>query len=175
MTKKYWNSDKIISICAILISLMTLSVLIIQTKIIHEQQRNSVLPYLELTHYNTSGPNYAFVLSNDGVGPAFIESVKIFHLDSTYEYDLPTFLYQNFREMDSIRNIYHSNISPGRLLPAGEKLKMIEIRNSLPNAQKLMTLFSKIDSATTLEITYRSIYNDKWMISSDSEAPFEID
>lgn len=174
MDKKYWTSDRIISTCAILISLMTLCVLIIQTKIIHEQQKNSVLPYLELSNYNTGGPNFSYVLSNEGVGPAFIESIKIFHQDSIYETDLPVFLYQNFPESDSINNLYHSNIAPGRLLPAGERIKILEIRNSLPDAMRLISLLQKLDS-TRMEITYRSIYDEKWMVGSETPTPIKLD
>ncbi|EAY25568.1 hypothetical protein [Microscilla marina] len=68
MTKKrLWNADKIVSISAIMISVMTLAVSWYQTAIIRQQQRLSVLPYLSFQNYGTGGANYKYTLRNNGI------------------------------------------------------------------------------------------------------------
>jgi len=172
MKVKYWNSNKIVSSSAILISLMTLFILVYQTKIIQQEQRMSVLPYLSLSNYNTGTPNYKYVLKNDGIGPAFIEKVEITYDGKTYDSDLSIFLEKNFPEMKDIDSVFHSNISPGRLIPAGEAISIFEVHNSLSSSKRLYELLHRHNIG--IKITYKSAYNEKWFITKKTDFPKKI-
>ncbi|MEO1052923.1 MAG: hypothetical protein AAFX87_19970 [Bacteroidota bacterium] len=176
MKKFYWNSEKIMSTSAIMISLMTLFVLSYQTKIIREQQRLSVLPYLSIFNENTGGPNFKLSIKNDGIGPAFIESVEVIYKDKTYETDLPQFLYDNIPEMDSIDNIYHSNLGPGQLVPPGLQLNILEVNDSQESGVQLVQLLQKLgNEGIDLKIVYRSIYEERWQLTIRNNFPEKLD
>lgn len=48
MKKRFWNTDKLMSFLAILLSVGTLLVFIYQTNLIRKQQYAAVYPYLEM-------------------------------------------------------------------------------------------------------------------------------
>ena len=161
-SNKFWNSDKVVSSAAMLISIGTLFVLIYQTNLMSEQKRQSVLPYLLIGYHNTGTPNFKIVVENKGVGPAFIESVTTSYGDSTYQLDLPNFLYGEIDEMDSISNLFHSNIFEGLLIPAGESIPILQVDGSESDAERLLTLLRRLDAqGLNHEIVYKSIYNEK--------------
>ncbi len=174
--KQFWNSDKIISISAMLISLMTLIVFILQTNIIREQQRLSVLPYLYMVNENSGLPTYKFKLMNNGIGPAFIESVNVRYKGKTFNMDIPTFLYQNVPEMDSVYNVFHSNLVDGQLIPAGKEIAIFEVNNSIEDAEKLLKVMRQLnDEGFDYEIVYKSIYEERWKLNSSSISPIKMD
>ncbi len=173
MAKRNWSADRIVSISAIIISLSTLIVFIYQTRLMAEQQRLSVMPYVTFGLRNTGGPNFTLFLSNDGIGPAFIESTKVFYQDTVYDMDFPNFLYSEIDGMDSIRNVFHSNINPGQLLPAGRIVDILQVDNSMENANKLLHLLDTLDCRA--EIIYQSAYKERWLLTSDTFVPEKID
>lgn len=175
MTIKNWNSDKIVSISAILISLMTLVVSWYQTSIIRQQQRLSVLPYLSLGNQGTGSARYKFMLKNDGIGPAFVEDVYINYRGKKYRMDLPVFLHKHIPEREKLNKISHSNISPGNMIPAGVQIDIFAVQNSQPNANKLITLLKKLrKEGLEMVIIYKSVYEERWKLSSQGRMPEKL-
>jgi len=169
MKKNFWNSDRVISFSAILISVMTLVVLVYQTNIMREQQRLSVLPYLSMNNSGTGTSNYSFMLYNNGIGPAFVEAVKVIHKGKEYEMDIPSFLNKYIPKLDSINNLYHSNVYAGMLIPAGMELPVLQIDNSKEDADKLFALFKELSKeGFDFELTYKSIYNERWVLRGNT-------
>ncbi len=177
MKPTFWNTDKIVSISAIFISALTLYVTFEQFKISRAQQRLSVLPYLSMGNYNTGGPNYKLVVKNDGIGPAFIESVTMIYKGKKFETDLINFLHEQFpAELDSIPNLTHSNIYQGLLIPAGQTIEHLAIDNSQTSADKLLRLFGKLDAeGIEFEIVYSSIYKEKWKLRAGDASPAKVE
>lgn len=171
--KKFWNTEKIVSFSAIFISLATLYISYVQHNASIKQQKLSVMPYLSLGNEGTGSPNYQLILENNGIGPAFIESVNIFYNGKTYEGDLIKFLYDNFgAEMDSIRNLSYGNIYPGLMIPAGKKIPHVAIENSWDDANKLLKLLDKVE--IDFEIIYASIYEERWSLTGNSIMPKKL-
>lgn len=173
MAKARWTTDKIVSFSAIMISLVTLIVFIYQTQLMAEQQRLSVLPHMSFAYMNTGGPDFTILVSNDGIGPAFVEDVEIHYADSIYKKDLPSFLYQDVPEMDSIENVVHSNILPGQLIPAGRRIEILMVEGSQKDADRLLSLLRQLNIRA--ELRYRSAYNERWLLTTDSFAPIPLD
>jgi len=171
--KKFWNSDKILSLSAIFMSACTLLVLIYQTNIMREQQAMSVYPYLELGDYGGGTPNYQFMLSNNGVGPALIKAVRIHYQGEIFEEDLATHLRKIITPKDSI-DFYHSNISQGRLIPPNTTLPLIQLANgNYINSKKLSEFIH--DEQMDFEIEYGSIYGERWIFSNNKPVPRKLD
>lgn len=170
--KKKISADRIVSISAILMSLMTLVVLIVQTNMIRHQQRNSVYPHLMMGNQGYGGANFAYIMTNSGIGPAIIESVEINYQDSIYQMDLPSFFFNHIEGSDTLSDVLHSNIYPGMLIPAEKTINFFEVDNNLESAISLMKALEKLqEEEFEMVITYKSIYEDKWQLSTETGTP----
>ncbi len=176
---KKWNSDRWISITAIIASLGTLFTVVYQTNLFREQQYASVLPYLEI--WNSNGEaRYQLILVNNGIGPAFIENVSIIYQDSVYTMDPAVFLNQIISKSDSIENVGHSNIGKGRIIPAGTRINLLEIYEDQVNANKLRSWFNGANKirkeVPEIEIEYSSVYGERWRVQKYGlEQPLKLD
>ncbi len=176
MVKIKLNADRVVSISAIMISLMTLVVLVLQTNMIRHQQRNSVYPHMMMGNQGYGGANFAFIMTNSGIGPAIIESVEINYQDSIYQMDLPSFFFNYIEGTDTLSNVLHSNVYPGMLVPAEKTIKFFEVDNNLESAVSLMKAFNQLrEEEFEMVITYKSIYEDRWKLSTNSGTPVSID
>ena len=85
--KSFWSSDKLLSLFAFLVSVGTFSTFAYQTYLIQKQQYVSTMPYLML-FLNSDGSGeytqHSISLANNGIGPAFIQDIKIHYRDSIY-------------------------------------------------------------------------------------------
>lgn len=170
--RKFWNTDKLISYTAFMISLGTLSVFIYQTRLIQKQQYASALPYLELWN---SGPNigdYKLLLVNNGIGPAFIEDVRIHYEGKIYRND-PVGFYSNVIYPKDTLDFISSNLRKGQVIPEGHQVELVAVDNSAKDAIKLRKLFS--DGRTKIEITYKSVYEEVWRLDGMGEATIKLE
>lgn len=175
MSNKTWNSEKVLSFAAMFISVMTLVVLVVQTRLMQAQQRLSVLPYLQISNYGSYTQNYKLMVLNNGIGPAFIESVTIRYQGKEYNKDLYTFLAEHFPETDSIPQFFHTNLGKGMLIPPGEKIAHLQIDNSVAGGEKLTRLLRRLgEEGLIFELVYSSVYKEKWRLRFGDEAAVKI-
>lgn len=171
-----WDSNKILSVSAILVSFMTFLVLIYQTTIMREQQLLSVYPYLTLFNQGSQTNNYRFVMNNQGIGPAVLDKIEISYKGKVTPYqDIVSFVLDHSEAISSLNNVLHSNIYPGRLVPAGEIFSIFEVKDSY---EESVVLRSEIDrllkEGLTWKITYSSVYSEQWEITERSLSPKKI-
>lgn len=183
--RRYFNPDKIVGTSAFIISLGTFLALVYQTRISQEQaelSRNqfkiaqeqaalnrkalyaSVLPHLELYNNWVSG-TYELALENAGLGPAFIEDIRVHYQGKTYVGDHNIFLEKVILPSDVIDYTY-SNIDKGMIIPAGRKISLVLAHNPAENSTKLKKIFEQ--QTAQVEITYSSIYEEKWKMKGMS-------
>lgn len=174
MSKRtFWTSDKIVGFSAMFISLLTLFIFIRQTNIIEKQSRLSVLPYLMMeTSNNSELGKFSIDVENFGVGPAIIERRVILYKNELYEMEIADFFRQNIPEMDSVKIINYSTLQQGLAISAGSKRNILTVGGG----QKSYLTFLKIMDQLAKEgfnyrIEYKSIYEDRWSISGDTEVP----
>lgn len=175
--KKFFNPDRIVGSSAFIISLGTFLVLVYQTylsnkqaQLYYEQQYAAVLPYLELWS-RTDKNIYNLVLVNNGLGPAFIQSIRIHYQGKIYEGDPAQFLNKIIVPTDSSLQFGFTNINKGRLIPAGQSLTLIGTTSSEEKAQKLRILFR--DQAQ-VEVIFASVYKETWKIKGIGNAPLKM-
>ena len=170
---KFWSSEKLLGLSAILISLATLFTVRYQTDLMRKQQYASVLPYLEIWPQRMSVDNWALILENNGLGPAFVKKVQIVKEDSVFEGDLIAYLQNHFTQYqerwDTTGSTLYANIVPGRLIPAGEKIEMFRSQDSKQNFDLLEEII--YGENVKLEIIYASVYDEYWVANDYAEAP----
>jgi hypothetical protein len=178
MKPKFWNADKIVSLSAILISLATMTIYLYQTHLIQKQQDASVMPYLMIST-SLSQKHFVVNLSNNGLGPAMIEKVNVYYKNKMYEdVDLPTFfLKSNPNKKDSLimKGIGYSNIGKGQLIPSGNIISILEVNNNRDKAILMNNYFWEINQPVELEITFTSIYGEKWSVRGMESRPQKIE
>jgi hypothetical protein len=183
--RKFWNSDKLLSLFAFLISVGTFATFAYQTYLISEQQElirkeqyASVLPYLTIYTWNGGLGDASVRLVNNGVGPAFIDAVKIYYNDTTYNFGTAQF----FQELINLEgyprghfNISSMGIATGMVIPAGQEVELIGSNNKATE-EKISELFFGDDSEKAkIEITYSSVYEETWVIRSFSYVPEKLE
>ena len=181
MPKPFWNSDKFLSLSALLVSLLTLIVFVYQTDLIRKQQFRSVYPHLVLTNQASGSLNYQYVLLNQGIGPAMLKDINITHLSGEKYESLAEYVASEINEKDSIF-FYNSDIYEGRLIPAGEEIPLFGmisekelakygVRNTIYGANKLRSIIN--NDSLEVRITYESIYEESWTISNWDPRPIK--
>ena len=153
------------SIVAVVVSVIALGLNVYQTRIIQEQARAGVWPYLSFgveTKESDTGARYAFTLDNDGVGPAIIKSVRV-----TFD-GRPVHTWLEVVKLivgtATTENVGIATVH-GLVLPAGTNrdTKVEAISVSDPAKAKI---FIKANPRIRMEICYCSVYDDCWIIST---------
>ncbi|MEM7084895.1 MAG: hypothetical protein AAF489_01855 [Bacteroidota bacterium] len=174
--KKFWTSDKLVSLAAMFVSLITLFIFIKQTNIIDTQNHLSVMPYLMVESSNNSEAyTYRIDLENYGVGPAIIEERVIYYEGKEYRMEFEPFLRATIPEMDSVVVINQSTIQTGLALPAGGRRNIITVGGGKKSYETFLRIITKMQTKDlNYKIEYKSIYNDRWEINSESDVPQEL-
>lgn len=180
-----WDTDRTVSISAMLVGLGSLFIVIYQTALIREQQKASALPYLMIA-FNSGDAGAYIALRNVGLGPAKIEHIRVRHQGHAVDGD--PFQYYAAREGTAVPadKLYRDRVLPGMLIPSGTVLNMLGSPNaSLISAELLRTFqFVAVQDApwsgegatapsekAVLEIDYASVYGEHWRVRSDQVIP----
>lgn len=186
------SADRIVSISAIVVSVGTLIMILYQTSLMRQEQqlirveqKASVMPSLAIG-YGFGQENDIISeriwLTNRGLGPAFIEEIVIIDGDNSYETDLYGYFERlnSNKEAQSIERLYS-----GRIIPSNDGMTIYEKQTDSTSQILLSSHFKypyQVKNMPTdnpekaiIEITYKSVYNDRWKIRSDRSSPIELE
>ncbi|MGB5228607.1 MAG: hypothetical protein WBN55_10110 [Eudoraea sp.] len=177
-----WNSDKIVSLSAMSISVLTLIIFIYQTNLMSKQNYLSILPYVQISISNDTAKNtFSLDIKNHGVGPAIIESVIIYYKGEKHdlrEYDnyLYNYLKSEMPVLDSVKFFSTSSLDKGIAIPANTNYNVFKVLDSEKDYELIASSLDKlVKQGLRYEIIYRSIQNERWMIHNDSDGPQKLD
>jgi hypothetical protein len=151
-----FSPDLIVSGAAIFISLCTLAVLLYEAKVMREQQRAAVWPYVEIgAGFGAQG--FHIMTSNQGIGPARIQAMQV-RVDgepvSTW-----TAMFQALGVSDSTWSQDKTN---GRVLPGQSTLPSLQA----PGGDRARAVYAAYleDERIALSLCYCSVYDDCWRV-----------
>lgn len=147
-----FNTEFLVALSAILVSLITLFVYIFQARIMQEQKYASVWPYIEWD-MTISSEGFQIAVTNKGIGPAIIKATE-WKLDGEPITGSPDYVSRLLGSADSL-SIFWGTID-NRVIAAGETIEVLHIYNDVRS--KLSNVYKR----TSLEIKYASIYGDCW-------------
>jgi hypothetical protein len=180
------KTDRIVSFSAILVGLGSLAIVVYQTQLMRASQTASVLPYLTVAVMANEEGTY-LVVRNSGVGPALIEDVRIRYQGREIQAD-PYDFFVTEHGTDSA-GLSVDKLIPGRLVSAGEWVLTLgwEGEGSDAMLDELLRLFAIGEvpqswyeavgvqmspaSQAVVQITYASVYGDRWRVQSDTIVP----
>ncbi|MFK8101248.1 MAG: hypothetical protein AB8G15_01940 [Saprospiraceae bacterium] len=169
MDKKFWTSEKLLSLTAVLISVCTFLVFLYQTNLIKKQQYMSVFPYVSIHHEGINTEDYKFLIENNGIGPAILEKITVKDKKGKIYDDVIDYLNASLTKADTI-GFFYGNLSPGILVPEKEHIEVIELTDKKEESSR--RLFELL-SPKKIEITlvYTSIYGERWTCSNRNKTP----
>ncbi|MFK8005216.1 MAG: hypothetical protein AB8H03_02550 [Saprospiraceae bacterium] len=176
MKKFKLNTDKIIGLSAMLISLLTLVIFIYQTNLIREQSRLSVTPRLAFnSSLDTpdSVSSFSYFIVNKGLGPAIIESIEIIHEGNRYKLDFQDFVKNVFPKFNDYGNVIQNMaLDTGVTLSEKESIKFFTFKfKASKTAPFFKYLKVKEDGVLPfdIEVIYSSIYDEKWKVYANKK------
>lgn len=175
MSSKKFNTDRILGISAMLISLMTLVIFIYQTNIMREQSKLSVKPRLDFTTNfggNDSIITIQEVIENKGLGPAIIDSIYFNFKDEHYPIDIEDFLEGQLPKVLELGYLSQSaTFGKGTTVSPGEERPIytyVVQRDKLEDVMGYLGVEDQSENPFPIEVIYTSIYEDEyWMMDND--------
>ncbi len=153
--------DTYLSILAVVSSFCAIGITFYQAFLQRTQQYASVMPILD--SYNTSVMadgtlGYAFIIINNGLGPAFVEEASFYYGDKKYNSvsKFEAALLNQSGIIDSSSRV--SDLWKGRVIAQGERFSLIELKSKAAE----QNLRKNLDKAK-IQILYKSVYGEKWL------------
>ena len=182
MENKKLNTDRILGISAMLISILTLAIFVYQTNIMRVQSKLSVKPRLDFTT-NQGGTDslimFQEVLENKGLGPAIIDTIYINYEEQNYSMDIESFLEDKFPKLLEYGYLsQHATLGQGTTLTPDEERSLFVYNLPAENLENVFDYLgiSDIDDVPfDFEVVFTSIYEDeKWLVNNDESVPQKI-
>jgi hypothetical protein len=178
------DTDRVVGLSAMLVSLASLFTFMYQARLMRQSQLASAMPYWMIAL--DSNPQGVYItLRNAGVGPALIEDARIAYQGREIEGD-PYDYFVGLRP-DVDRALEVDKIQRGRLIRDGEVVQMLgkggvsdkrileDLLHAFEIAEVPRTWYANAGAATTekavIEITYASVYGERWRLRSDRISP----
>jgi hypothetical protein len=157
------DSNVIIAVSAVTISLCALVVSLYEVSVMRSDQRASVWPYLDVS-ISYSADGFRIQATNNGIGPALIESVQI-TVDGEPVYDWDEVIE---RLVGPSSGIDYSNYLVGQfngeVLPAEGEMLLFGVPGEwTPIKRQLAEGLSR----ATWQVCYCSVYGECWTLDSE--------
>ena len=177
------DTDRILSLTAMLVGVGSLVTLAYQAGLTRQSQHASMRPYLYI-QLMANDQGVAVQLSNSGIGPALIDDVQIHYKGRDIAAD-PYDFFIGLNTENTKRGLGVDKVQRGRLIPAGATISMLsmgEIMKSLPDMLRLFEIAEVPRSwyvnagalggdKAVIDITFESVYGDRWRVRSDRIVP----
>lgn len=156
----------IATIGAVILSVVAISISILEVTTMRTQQKSAVWPYLQINSSYTDG-KYQILLENKGVGPALIKNLTLLVDDEpAYEFD------KIISDLVGLENafsydVYQVSNPANSVISSREKIRMFSVplrNNDLENSVfTLGVIFAEqANQRFNIAICYCSIHEDCW-------------
>jgi len=119
-----WDTDRIISICAMVVGVGSLVTIGYQAALTRQAQHASVLPYLYISLGSTEQQGVRLLLSNSGIGPVIVDEVHVRYQGRDFASDPFDFILAQRPDMEKL-GLGVDKVQTGRLIPAGATIQMV--------------------------------------------------
>lgn len=183
MAGKRINTDRILGISAMVISILTLLIFIYQTNIMRVQSKLSVKPRLDFT-INQSGSDsvavFQQVIENKGLGPAIIDTIYFRYNGELFALDTEKFLKKQLPKLLEYGYLsQHATLGSGTTLTPEEERPIFTYQLPVENLDSVFTYLNitpEDDIPFPIEVIYTSIYEDEhWKVSTNDSQPTKVE
>lgn len=183
MSIKKLNTERILGVSAMIISILTLIIFIYQTNIMREQSKLSVKPRLDFTTNFDQKDSIVIikeVIENKGLGPAIIDSIYFNYKGDLYPVDIETFLKKQLPKLLEIGYLpQHATLGKGTTISQNEEKTIFTYHIPMSKVEDLyayLGMSSEDDNPFPIEVIYTSIYEDEFwkMDNNDLDQPIKV-
>ncbi len=150
------------SFSALFVYIQQASIMREQTELLLEQTKANAWPYLTLAmsqnHSKQGLESYILYLSNKGTGPVIIEGAIITYQEKSIQ--KWNDLYDLIDVPDTINRGYTNSILYEQIIQPGEEFMLVNWNDR----KELMRYIYDRSEDITIEVCYRSVYNDRWHV-----------
>lgn len=170
-----FDLNSIATIGAVILSIVAISISVLEVSTMRTHQRASVWPYLEISQsyssQNSSQDKFAITLRNKGVGPALIKDFALL-LDEEPAYELDQLIIDVAGEANAFSyDIYRtSNPSNGVISPR-EDVNLL----SFPITSETNVFLNNAQGRVDIRACYCSIHDQCWSTRLSANEPTEVD
>lgn len=164
-TLRALDFNLVIALGALLVSLLTASVALYQTKMFADQLSAAVWPYLSFNG-TASLTTYELDLENDGAGPAIIDAAQVF-VDRKPQPSVIAAL-GKLGLTSQGHHFQYSTIEPGQVIRPGASAMILRVAEPHLN-RRLGAAYKRVD----VSVHYCSLLNRCWVVRFDSREPNE--
>jgi hypothetical protein len=161
-------TDRIMAICAIIVAAASLTVAVYEARTNREYQKLSVWPYLRQSNAMVPGESYMRNISNLGVGPALIKSVRV-SVDGRPQRDWA----EVSRALTgrAIPELVYSSFHSGSVLLPDKTSTVLTI----PPGDTALKFWEQAQTERlSIRVCYCSLYDDCWLSDSGAEQPAPV-
>ncbi len=166
---KAWKLDLWIALAALIVSGLTASAALYQSKVFSDQLSATVWPYLSF-NATTTPSTFALTLENDGAGPAIIVGAQLF-VDGTPQPSMALALQRLAASIPQHGPLKYSttSVGPGQVIRAGAAAQVVKVNTR--DLSRLATAYHRI----TMNVYYCSLLNRCWVVKlHTSERPADV-
>lgn len=160
-----WSLERASAVFAVVVSLVTLGLLTVQTRLMQAQSRASVWPHVGVG-FASNERGFSWVIANNGVGPALIENVVV-RLDGRTVENWDALLAA--LAIDRPAGYYTNQFSGIVLTPAESALDVYTVVSLAPGAGSTAML-SAVDRIA-IDVCYCSIFDECYGVSFRQPRP----
>ena len=168
--RRRFDLNSIATIGAVILSIVAISISVLEVSTMRTHQRASVWPYLEISQsYNQD--MFSITLRNKGVGPALIKDFALL-LDEEPAYELDQLIIEVAGEANAFSyDIYRtSNPSNGVISPR-EAVNLL----SFPITSETNVFLNNAQGRVDIRACYCSIHDQCWSTRLSANEPTEVD
>lgn len=152
----------LISVCALIVSITQTRVMIRQSEMMDTQARASLRPILAFDRLRAFDPDnrqltdYRLFISNNGLGPAYIDAATIRYRDA------PLTSWEDLMDRAGVADSLPRHLTTGNIgntvVKAGQTINFLDMSSNLPLARALQPALDELQ----LTIRYSSVYGDRY-------------
>lgn len=162
------NQRSTIALMATVVSVCALCLSIYQVRLARKQQLASVWPYLSIGGHSTTNAaqqTWGITVTNDGLGPAIVESVLLRYAGKTYKYRvLVDSLASWTGQLDSLKNMNYamSSIDRGSVIRSGSSIEWLSFDLTFSQPPEGQPKAGEFIENLEICIRYKSLYGEVW-------------
>ena len=157
------RTDRLLSICAVVVAVSSVAIAVYQTRIMREQQKAAVWPHLAQSNSLPPGEAYTRTVENSGIGPAIVRTFQV-RVDGKPQRDWAA----TVRALTGIRSdggLTYSSFDPGTVLLPGTSRTVL----TLPAGPVALSFWEQAQTRLVTRVCYCSVYGDCWLADSEGE------
>lgn len=167
------NTDRVLGLSAMLVSLLSLIFFIYQTNIMRDQSRLSVKPRLVFNtsiQSNDSLLTFSLLLQNKGLGPPIIKDANIVFESEIFPLDFDFFLDYHFPDLEKYGDLLStSSLNSESIISVDEVRRLFVFRANLKDIQAI-NQYMKLNQDDyvlpwDIQLTYGSLYEEDWKMN----------